>query len=242
MVNNKEFIIASKKIIKEKIAEIDYELQRANLKKFLDDLNEFIDLLATFPGEETEISEFIKALIKRISTKSNLTNYDLYLYHIYVKLANYYSISKNDYLNAIQRLIVAVRSYSIAYDTERNLQIFIDILKLKIYALLQDDLDFKNILIQDVDELFIQFLEKMSMNKDVYINRLNVKKKDFFEIKANILEFSLILFLINQNNGNDNIYGRLEDIFIYFREEGFDVYILGKALGTLILKNSPEQD
>ncbi|MBD3230110.1 MAG: hypothetical protein GF329_18170 [Candidatus Lokiarchaeota archaeon] len=239
MTEDHEFIRQNDKILRQKIAGIDYELKNNNLKKFIDDLDEYINLLATYPGKEEKVSEFIDELIERISNRSNLKYYDLYFYHICTKLAEFYSLSRNDYLNAIQRLITAIRSYSIAFDMERDLQIFIDILKLKIYASLQNDMNFRNELIQEVDELFIQFLKKIK-NKNVYINGNKVKKNQFFEIKSNILEFSLILFLINQNNGNDEIYRRLEDIFIYFREIGFNVYVLGKALGTLILENSPD--
>ncbi|MHA1271280.1 MAG: hypothetical protein ACTSPY_15920 [Candidatus Helarchaeota archaeon] len=241
MTKDSDFITTNDQIINEKIAEIDYELQAANITNFLQDLDEFINLLATYQGDEENITYFIEELTSKLARKSNLNHYDLFLYHTCVKLAEFYSISKNDYLNAIQRLIVAIRSYSIAYDLDKNIQIFIDILKLKIYALLQDDIDFRNQLIQEVDELFIQFLDKIR-KKDVNINGVKVKKQNFFEVKSNILEFSLILFLINQNNGSDEIYKRLEEIFIFFREQGFDVYILGKALGTLILKYTPEDE
>ena len=242
MVENEEFITMNNKIIREKILEIEYDLQASNLKNFIEELDEFINLLATYPGKEENISEFIEELTSRLANKSNLSHYDLFLYHTYVKLAEYYSLSKNDYFNAINRLIVAIRSYSMVYEMNQNLQIFMDILKLKIYTLLQDDNEFKEKLLQDVEELFIQLLDKMTKSKNnVNVNGIKVKKNEFFEIKANILEFSLILFLINQNNGNDEIYKRLEDIFIYFREKGFDVYTLGKALGTLILKYTPNE-
>lgn len=240
MAEDRDFILTNNKIIKQKISGIDYELLNCNINKYLEDLEDFIDLIATYPGDESQISEFIEKLIERVKKKSHLNHYDLFFYHLCVKLASYYSLSRNNIDLAIERLITAIRSYSIAYETEKlNLQIFMDILKLKIYALLQDDVDFKTHLIQEVDELFIQFLEKMSIDKDVFINGSKVKKNNFYEIKSNILEFSLILFLINQNNGNEAIYKRLEDIFIFFREKSFDVYVLGKALGTLILENTP---
>jgi len=207
-----------------------------NLNNFKEDLDEFINLLATYPGEDEQIYEFVNELTEKISSKSNLTHYDIFSYHLYNKLSEFFFLSKSDILNSIQKLIVAIRNYLLIFDKERDLQIFIDLLKLKILALLYEESDFKKQLNQEVDELFIQFLEKISKSKDVRINKIKIKRSQFYEIKANILEFIFILFMINGKDKNDFIYKRLEELFIYFREEGFDVYLLGKMLGALILE------
>ncbi|MHA1830388.1 MAG: hypothetical protein ACTSWR_02525, partial [Candidatus Helarchaeota archaeon] len=94
MSEDGEFLQINETIIREKITEIDYELQEANLKNFLSDLDEFINLLATYAGDKQDIGNFIEELISRLSSKSNLDHYDLFLYHVHIKIAEYYSLSK----------------------------------------------------------------------------------------------------------------------------------------------------
>ena len=235
MIENQEYIKLNDSIIQHTISGACFELNNGNLKGFLSDLDDFFNLLYTYPGEIEKQTFFIKNLIKNIRSKHYVDNFNQFLYQLNNKLSEFYYFS-NNIKKAIEYILLGIRSiYNKNNGNNSNLQVLIDVLKLKIFMLLLNEFNSENSIKNEIETIFIEILNNIEKKKkSIHINDYKLKKDSFPIIKNNLMEFSMIISLINEKIDQDFLYKRIEDIIINLKYYKFDTHVFGKILGDLL--------
>ena len=232
MIENQEYLRINDSIIHQTISGVCFELNKGDLKGFLNDLDNFINLLLTYPGDLEKHEFFINKLIENVRFRHSFENYTLFFYHLNEKLSEYYYFS-NNLKKAIEHCLIGIRNIYNNFDG--NLQVLIEVLKLKLFVLQSEksnsiDDKFK----QEIETIFIEILNSISnKNANIFINGHRIKKSSFHFIKTDLMELSMIISLLDDSE-NDYLYKRIEEIIIRLKYYKFKMQIFCKIFGDFL--------